>query len=257
MMEKLGRNFNWNDASLQAFPYLAANELHLWWLPLELDQPQVRPALDLLSDIQRDKYHRRATTELQQNYLAGRYYLLNLLAAYTEQSPSEVLLSYSRLNKPSLSDPSLALEFNFTDTNGCGVFAFSRGRQVGVDIESRSRKINFKAIADRRFTRQELEFVYQNGELNTQRCLAIWTRKEAYGKATGQGINFKMNQRNLYSAENDVHQHDFLDGNGEPWRCLQLQLGDQLIASVVHQEHQDLTVKTFKSLHINAGDTER
>jgi hypothetical protein len=66
-----------------------------------------------------------------------------------------------------------------------------------------------------------------------------------------------MNQRNLYSAENDVHQHDFLDGNGEPWRCLQLQLGDQLIASVVHQEHQDLTVKTFKSLHINAGDTER
>jgi 4'-phosphopantetheinyl transferase len=257
MMEKLGQNFNWKDASLQAFPHLAMDELHLWWLPLELDQQQVRPALDLLSDIQRDKYHRRATTQLKQNYLAGRYYLLNLLAAYTKQAPSEVLLSYSRLNKPSLSDPSLAVEFNFTDTNGYGMFAFSRGRQVGVDIESRARKINFKPIADRRFSQQELEFVYQNGELNTERCLAIWTRKEAYGKATGQGINFKMNQQNLFSAENDVHQHTFLDSDGEAWRCLQLQLGEQMIASVVHQQHQELAVKSFKSLTIDSSAAER
>lgn len=256
-MEKLGENFNWNDASLQAFPHLDADELHLWWLPLELDQAQIRPALDLLSDIQRDKYHRRASDQLKQNYLAGRYYLLNLLAAYTQQLPSEVLLSYSRLNKPSLSDPSLAVEFNFTDTDGYGVFAFSLGRQVGVDIESRARKINFKAIADRRFTQQELEFVYQNGKVNTERCLAIWTRKEAYGKATGLGINFKMNQRNLYSHNNDVHQHKFRDSDGELWRCLQVQLGDQFIASVVHQQHRELTVKTFKSLHINASDPER
>ncbi|MBL4672551.1 MAG: 4'-phosphopantetheinyl transferase superfamily protein [Arenicella sp.] len=257
MIEKLGQNFNWNHASLQDFPYLAADELHLWWLPLHLDHTQLKPALHLLSDIQRDKYHRRATAQLKQNYLAGRYYLLNLLAAYTEQAPSEVRLSYSRLNKPSLSDPSLAVEFNFTDTNGYGVFAFSRGRQVGVDIESRARKINFKAIADRRFTKQELEFVYQNGELNTQRCLAIWTRKEAYGKATGLGINFKMNQQNLYSAENDAHQHTFLDSDGEPWRCLQLQLGEQMIASVVHQQHQELAVKSFKSLTIDSSDAER
>jgi 4'-phosphopantetheinyl transferase len=253
MIEKLGQNLNWNDVSLHSFPSLTPDELHLWWLPLHLAPPQLKPALHLLSDIQRDKYHRRATAQLKQNYLAGRYYLLNLLAAYTKQAPDEVLLSYSRLNKPSLSDSSLSLEFNFTDTNGYGVFAFSRGRQVGVDMESRARKINFKAIADRRFTEQELEFVYQNGELNTQRCLAIWTRKEAYGKATGLGINFKMNQRNLYSAEGDVHQHTFLDGDGKPWRCLQFQLDEQMIASVVHHQHQELVVKSFKSLHIDTN----
>ncbi|MFT6407188.1 MAG: 4'-phosphopantetheinyl transferase [Arenicella sp.] len=250
MIEKLGQNLNWNNVSLQAFPLLMPNELHLWWVPLQLDHSQLKPALHLLSDIQRDKYHRRATAELKQNYLAGRYYLLHLLGAYTEQPPSDVLLSYSRLNKPSLSDSSLALEFNFTDTNGYGVFAFSRGRQVGVDIESRTRKINFKAIADRRFTKQELAFVYQNGELNRQRCLAIWTRKEAFGKATGLGINFKMNQQNMYSNESDAYQHTFADEHNTPWRCLQLQLGDQFIASVVHQEHQDLSIKAFNSLQI-------
>lgn len=250
MIEELGQILNWNDVSLHSFPTLSADELHLWWLPLHLEHTQLKLALALLSDIQRDKYHRRATGLLKQNYLAGRYYLLNLLAAYTKQAPSEVMLSYSRLNKPSLSDSSLAVEFNFTDTNGYGVFAFSRGRQVGVDIESRTRDINFKAIADRRFTQQELAFVYENGELNRQRCLAIWTRKEAFGKATGLGINFKMNQQNLYSAENDAHQHKFRDHQDLPWRCLQLQLGDQFIASVVHQEHHELTVKPFKSLRI-------
>jgi 4'-phosphopantetheinyl transferase len=250
MIEELGQKLHWNDVSLHSFPPLCADELHLWWLPLNLEHTKLKSALHLLSDIQRDKYHRRATAQLKQNYLAGRYYLLNLLGAYTQQAPNEVMLSYSRLNKPSLSDSSLAVEFNFTDSKGYGVFAFSRGRSVGVDIECRAREINFKAIADRRFTEQELAFVYQDGSLNKQRCLAIWTRKEAFGKATGLGINFKMNQRNLYSADDHAYQHKFRDNDNIPWRCLQLQLGDQFIASVVHQEHHELAVKSFKSLQI-------
>ena len=255
MIEKLGQNFNWNDASLQTFPTLKADELHIWWLPLHLDHTQLKSAFHLLSDIQRDKYHRRATAQLKQNYLAGRYYLLQLLGAYTNQSPNQVLLSYSRLNKPSLtesseSNSSLAVEFNFTDTEGYGVFAFSRGRQLGVDIESRTREINFEAIAERRFTQRELTFVYQNGELNKQRCLAIWTRKEAFGKATGVGINFKMNQQNLVGDQDHTKHYKFLDTHGAPWCCLPLQLDDQLVASVVHQYHSDLNVKAFKSLKI-------
>ncbi len=250
MKEKLGQQVNWNDASLKAFPELNDDELHLWWLPLQLTEPQSKLALNILSDIQRDKYHRRTSPELKQTYLAGRYYLLNLLAAYNKQAPNEVLLSYSRLNKPSLSDKSHGLEFNFTDTQGYGVFVFSKFRHVGVDIENRFREINFKAIADRRFTVQELEFVYQNGELNHERCLSIWTRKEAYGKATGMGINFQMNQQNLFSGDSDGksrYEYDFQDRDGTDWRCLQLEFGDHFIASVVHQEHLRLRLRAYKS----------
>lgn len=252
MTEKFGKNLSWNEGSIDSFPQLNEDDLHLWWLPLQLDGAQAEKALSLLSDIQRDKYHRRATPQLQKIYLAGRYYLLNLLGAYTSLAASDVLLSYSRLNKPSLSDPSLGVEFNFTDTEGYGVFAFSKFRQVGIDIESRNREINLKAIAERRFTPTELDFVYQNGQLNRQRCLGIWTRKEAFGKATGRGINFQMNQRNLYDGGDggDAHECKFQDDDGTNWRCLQLQLGDKFISSVVHEEHQELTLKAFKSLQI-------
>lgn len=252
MIEKIGKNLSWNSASLESFPELNDDDLHLWWLPLKLDGDKPEHALSLLNDIQRDKYHRRATTELKKNYLAGRYYLLNLLGAYTQQAPNEVLLSYSRLNKPSLSDTSLGLEFNFTDTANYGVFAFSKFRHVGVDMERRDRQTNFQSIANRRFTKQELDFVYQHGKINSQRCLAIWTRKEAFGKATGLGINFQMNQRNLYQAKNGKYsdEHRFQDLEGTNWRCLQLSLGESFIASVVHEEHQELSLKAFKSLTI-------
>ena len=249
--EKLGLSLQWQGAVIESFPSLADDELHIWWLPLKLDQAQSTVALNLLSDLQRDKYQRRAASKLKKNYLAGRYFLLHLLGAYTAQAPQQIKLSYSRLNKPSLSDSSLEVEFNFTDTQGYGVFAFSKRRQVGIDIESSSRKINFKGIADRRFTKQELDFVYQNAELNPQRCLSIWTRKEAYGKATGMGINFQMNQRNLYQASTDnSYEYKFEDDNETKWRCLQLQLGDQFISSVVHEGHQQLKLKAFKSLKI-------
>jgi len=235
-------------ASIESFPDLDHDELHIWWLPLELDNAQSVKALSLLSDIQRDKYHRRLTPELRYRYLAGRYYLLNLLGAYTKTAPEEVLLSYNRLNKPSLSDESFGLEFNFSDTDGYGAFAFSKSRQVGIDIESLDREANFKAIADRRFTKQELEFVYQDGQLDTQRCLSIWTRKEAFGKATGVGINFQMNEQNLFVAGDCSHEYQFRDSDGTNWRCLQLAFGDQFISSVVHEQHQELSIKAFNSV---------
>jgi phosphopantetheinyl transferase len=251
MIEKFEQDLNWIDASIDTFPTLRHDEIHLWWLPLQLNPEQIDSALALLSDIQRDKYHRRATDKLKRNYLAGRFYLLSLLGAYVGQKPAEVLLSYSRLNKPRLSDRSLGIEFNFTDTEGYGVYAFSKSRQVGVDLESRFREIDFEAIAERRFTQTELDFVYQDGTLNTQRCIGIWTRKEAFGKASGMGINFKMNQRNLYQSGLDgepSHEIKFTDDAAIPWRCLQLQLGDNFIASVVHEHHSELELKAYRSL---------
>lgn len=249
MIEKFGQDLNWSDASLASFPKLGKNELHIWWLPLQLDTSQSESALSLLSDIQRDKYHRRSSEKLRQNYLAGRYYLLNLLGAYSQKSPSEVGLSYSRLNKPSLSNRSIGLEFNFTDTQGFGAFAFTKHRQVGIDIESLHRESNFKAIAERRFTQQELDYVYQDGVLNAQRCLCIWTRKEAFGKAAGMGINFQMNQRNLYGGQ-ARNEHRFEDEQGVKWRCLQLQLGKAFISSVVHEQHTELELNAFRSFKV-------
>lgn len=244
-MENLTKNCDWEHVSTDSPPVLQDNELHVWWSALTLSPSQSELTLSLLSDLQRDKYNRRATKQGKHNYLAGRYYLLHLLAAYTDQSAHEIQLTYNRLNKPSLSDESLKLQFNFTDTAGHGVFVFTKHQQVGVDIEHLDRQANFKMIANKRFTEQERNFVYKDGKIDNQRCLAIWTRKEAFGKAAGVGINFQMNQRNLYDKQCRGEDFKFVD-NGNAWTCLQLALGDTFISSVVYEGHKKLNVRAFK-----------
>ena len=76
--------------------------------------------------------------------------------------------------------------------------------------------------------------------------MAIWTRKEAYGKAIGKGINFQMNQRNLVNEDfkKSPFHYNFNDGE-EDWRLLQIQPDPRFIATVVHQSHQELLIKAF------------
>ncbi len=253
----LGLTPDWHTASLQNIPVLNDQELHVWCLPLKINANQKSIALNMLSDIQRERYHRRHIAG-QSSYLAGRYYLLQLLAAYTKQDPAAVKLSYTRLNKPYLSFHEGGITFNFTDTDSAegpiALFAFCRDREVGVDIEAISRKSNFRAIVKKRFTESEQAFVTDSsGDVIPERFLAIWTRKEASGKATGQGINFKMNSRELLSFDKAglaCSNHNYFDEQGLPWRLSQLNLKSQHIGCVVHASHEPLRLRAFDELLI-------
>lgn len=255
MIDSLCTQLDWLSANHQQFPELGDEQVHLWWLPLRLDKQQTSIAVDLLSDIQRDKYLRRDAAGLAGSYLAGRYYLLNLIGAYIGKPASEVMLSYTRLNKPYLSYHLQNLEFNFTDTvsydGTYGLYAFSKNRAVGVDIEALTRLTNFNAIAQRRFSDTELAQV--GWPVAADKFLAIWTRKEAYGKATGQGINFKMNQRNLLrsaQAETTDNAHySFIDEDQNAWQLSQFQPAPGFVAALVYGGDQELDIKAFNSLN--------
>ena len=250
-------------------------QLHLWQVPLTLDAEQHEHALRLLNDHQREKYLRRREPAQQQAYLAGRYYLFSLLSFYLALPIEQVKLGYSRLNKPRLLNAHIDLQFNYTDTrldqSNVGLFAFCLNAEIGVDLEARARVARFDQIAKRRFTANELAYVTasvttdiaSHGDANSEaptseslqeqrafdpeRCLAIWTRKEAYGKATGKGINFAMNEQNLVSA-NEPYALNFTDGSNSDWRLNQIEIGKDLIACVVHSGHEKLNLKAFSLL---------
>lgn len=256
MIDKLALSLSWQSANLENLPTLRDDEVHVFCLPLALENEQADIALTWLNDLQKERYARRSTEEAKAVYLAGRYFLLGLLSAYTASPPEQISLSYSRLNKPSLSDRAFELDFNFTDTqyigtNGqtqaVGLFAFSRRRELGVDIEALSRNGNFEAIVERRFSDREKAAVMDAaGRINSARFLSIWTRKEASGKATGQGINFKMRERNLFEEDSPILNYS--DENNRDWRLIQLRIHPSLIACIVHAEHTPTNIKAFNTL---------
>ena len=243
---------HWHPVDLCQPQQLNAQELHLWCLPLSLNGQERTNALSWLNANQRDKFERRLTSKLQQSYLAGRYFMLRLLAAYTDVPPAALQISYSRLNKPYLASDSCKIEFNFSDTvtpdGNIGLFALSRTHAVGVDIESLKRRTNFAPIVAKRFSAAESSYVTNSdGAIDPERFLAYWTRKEAYGKATGKGINFKMRELDLASPAS--FELDFMSDEkpARPFRLQQIQLQNDYIASVVHETHQALEIKAFMS----------
>ena len=251
-MEQLGHILKWQTAKTGSTPDLKPNELHLWKFDLKLNDSESALALQFLNDIQRDKYLRRRTPQLKEAYLAGRFHLMQLLAAYGGTAPHEINLDYSRLNKPRLAPNLRNLEFNYTDTreneNSIGLFAITFNNAIGIDIEARSRRSDFLSIASKRFSEQELDYVTNTeGQIDAQRFLCIWTRKEAYGKATGKGINFKM--RNMNLASSGAFELNFLadEDTSPPFRLQQFHVGQRYIAALVHQGHQPLSIKAFKS----------
>ncbi|MEM7358471.1 MAG: 4'-phosphopantetheinyl transferase superfamily protein [Pseudomonadota bacterium] len=249
MTEKLGEFYNWLHTQPEQAPALAVGEVHVWQCMLKLNPQQHELALTFLNDTQRDKYARRATRELKHAYLAGRYFLMTLLAKYSGIAPQELMLSYSRLNKPYLNPNPLDLEFNFTDTmqNGenIGLFAFARNVAVGVDIECLERQSNAAAIVNRRFSDAEKDYVTNpEGDINQQRFLAYWTRKEAYGKAAGKGINFTMRDIDLASPGDYCLNFSTPEND---YRLQQIQLSERLIASLVHEGHRKLAIRAFSS----------
>lgn len=226
------------------------SKLHIWLVNLTLSDEQSEMALSWLNSYQRDKYKRRRGARAKQVYLAGRYHLFQFLSIYTGLPPSEIKLQYSRLNKPYLNGPYGQLEFNFSDTSTeqghFGLFAFTIGRAVGVDIESINRQSTFEQIAKRRFTPVELSYVTDaDGIVMQDRFLSIWTRKEAFGKALGKGINFQMNQYNLLNPDApEYHVHHF----DRQWAITQFAIDNKLISAVVHEGQPTLEMATFKLL---------
>lgn len=254
---KHGLEPEWQFANIYDACELDGSALHLWCLPLSLSAQQARLALSLLNDTQRDKYVRRTSKTLQETYLAGRFYLFELLASYLNCDPNNVLISYSSLNKPYLNPNPDKLCFNFTDTiidgQGIGIYAICQHHSVGVDIESLNRKADFARIAKRKFNEAELKQVYRaDGSLDEQACVAIWTRKEAFGKAMGTGINYTMRDTNLSSDKASPYQHNFRyfsqqEQQWQNWRLQQLQIDDTFVSSIVHASHTPLELTCFKA----------
>ena len=246
----LGLQLDWQPVPFEQRLRLAEDELHLWCLPLQISSAQAEQAISILNETQHDKYQRKEIEQLKMSYLAGRFYLNHLLCAYTQSEKQRVPLSYGRLKKPHLSNNPQQLHFNYTDTvlnnRAWGLFAFARHAEVGVDLECLERQSKFDIIARRRFSDAEQEYVTKgDGSIDPHRFLAIWTRKEAYGKATGRGINFAMRELDLASP--GQHHLDFNDNSKPalPFRLTQIKIDPGLISAVVVAGQDSRHLKAF------------
>jgi 4'-phosphopantetheinyl transferase len=173
---------------------LGADEVHVWQAKLDDHEAAGLRGLLAADEVSRaDRFH---FAKDRDHFTVARGLLRTLLAAYLGANAAELRFAYAEKGKPSLADnqPS-AINFNLAHSQGRALFAFSRGREVGVDLEFIREDFEGEKIAERFFSAAEvktLELVPL--ELRQQAFFECWTRKEAYIKARGEGLSMPLDE---------------------------------------------------------------
>lgn len=150
----------------------------------------------------RDSSHRMSALGLIDSTSSGiastsspRAVLRILLGGYLAIEPSRVNFAYGTHGRPSLADTwhDAPLKFNLAHSHGFAVYAFTRDRAIGVDVEYIRPPENMEQLAALVFSPRELTaFEAVPREAQEQAFFNGWTRKEALVKATGDGLTMPL-----------------------------------------------------------------
>jgi 4'-phosphopantetheinyl transferase len=89
----------------------------------------------------------------------------------------------------------LNLHFNLSHSQGLALYAIAQNRQVGVDLEALRTDCPWQAIAQQCFSpAEQAQLAALPAPLQRQAFFKGWTCKEAYVKATGQGLTIPLDQ---------------------------------------------------------------
>jgi 4'-phosphopantetheinyl transferase len=134
----------------------------------------------------------------RQHFIVARGILRDILARYLRQRPREIRFGYGLHGKPYLTRAPGAesLQFNLSHSDGMAVYAISTQYRVGIDIE-RIRPIPYVGLL-REFSPAERSAISLLPEDEQREAFfRLWTCKEAYVKANGQGMSLPFGSFDL------------------------------------------------------------
>jgi 4'-phosphopantetheinyl transferase len=178
-------------------PVLPPDEVHLRRVDLEAIYAEESRWEKLLSTDERERAFRFRFPRDRQHFIAARAMLRTFLGKYLGVAPAALSFSYSEKGKPRLSQNHAenGVTFNLSHSGGVALYAFSLHRELGVDVEHIRRDFEVEAIARRFFSMHEQKQLAElPAEDRPEVFFRCWSRKEAYIKATGDGLSLPLSQ---------------------------------------------------------------
>jgi 4'-phosphopantetheinyl transferase len=146
---------------------------------------------NVLSEDELERAHAFRFERDRRRFVAGRTVLRRLLSGYLRCAPEEVEFLYGPYGKPSVREQGLS--FNVAHSCACALFAFAPGFDVGIDVELAASSTDHEQIAERFFSPCEVATLRAlHNDARPLAFLRCWTRKEAYIKARGEGLQLPL-----------------------------------------------------------------
>ncbi|GHF22047.1 4'-phosphopantetheinyl transferase family protein [Streptomyces morookaense] len=199
------------------------------WLPADLDDSRLAAALGT------DHARLRQITrpQLRQRFAASRLLLKSAASAVLGTRPEELELAYKPGGRPYLRGID-QLDVSLSHTEELLVVGLTRHSRVGVDVERADRRMLGLGTERQVCTPYELEALQQvPQELRNGELVRLWTLKEAYSKAIGQGLRFRFTEFGFGPRDRQVQmlRPDGSPGVGEEWSFTSWSVGGRYAVS--------------------------
>lgn len=222
---------------------LGASDVHVWRVPLDAVGWPLEQLADNLSP---DEFQRASTfffARDRQRFIARRGVLRLLLARYVDRAPNALEFCYAPNGKPELAASSgTAVGFNCSHSQGLALYAFARGRRVGIDLEAIRHLPEAEEIARLCFsTRERSELAVLPPVRLGEAVIRGWTMKEAYAKAVGDGLTQPLEGIEVSLAPTELPALRSINGDramAARWSLQALSPGVGYMAALVVEGHR-------------------
>jgi 4'-phosphopantetheinyl transferase len=216
-------------------PPLGLDEIHIWRRHLAIDASDRSQLYALLSDDEKQRAARFHFERDRNRFVVARGSLRTILAQYLGKDAARLQLDYEPAGKPVLAPESTgrSLNFNVSHSEDVAIFAFGWNRNIGIDVEKVRTSLEYEEIARDQFSGREFQSwlgIPQHEKL--EGFFVCWTRKEAYIKARGGGLQIPLDSFDVALKLNEPAQ--FLRGVDKSWKITGFLAESGYLAALVY-----------------------
>lgn len=191
---------------------------HHWMIYYDelLDQSQ---AWVVLNDNEREKSQRFRFEKDRKRYIFFHAALRFILAQYCDTRPQDIDFVYNSLYKPFLKTNVHNLQFSFSHSDDLAICGLSSAPFFGVDLEHVDPKIDIEVCANAFFSdKEKKDLQHLARQEKVFGFYSIWTAKEAFGKAIGEGITYPLEKISIPVSLSYKQKDTFIGLDKRDWQ---------------------------------------
>jgi len=176
---------------------LLSNDIHIWCAALDLPLEQIKMYELTLSADEKIRAERFHFEQHKHSFITCRGILRAILSRYLNIKPQQLQFDYGSHGKPEIADNcgEKKLKFNLSHSGKIALYAITPIYQIGIDIEKNRLFDDAEQIAKRFFSARECAWLSEIPPSEKPAAFfSLWTCKEAYLKAIGEGLAFGLDQ---------------------------------------------------------------
>jgi 4'-phosphopantetheinyl transferase len=223
---------------------LGSDEAHVWRARLDRNRSFMQSLQQILSVDEQARAERFYFEKDREHFIVARGLLRVILSCYLDIGPGQLRFFYSPYGKPSLvaASDQKTLSFNVSHSGVLALYAVTRGREIGIDLECIRTDFACEQIAERFFSPREKATLRALPEkmVKYKAFFKCWTCKEAYIKARGEGLSLPLDQLDVSLAPEEPAT--LLNIGGDPleasrWSLQELFPGPGYVAALAVEGH--------------------